>query len=234
MFIKKLIRFCILFITLFTVCLILFPSLVSGYFNTTANAQSTSLPAEYIGVWEGRGAQTGSEWSILIALTSGEVNTIIGTVAYPSLACGGQLALRSVSNESVELSETLTYVGTCVNNGIVSLRPTSNGRLQYQWFYSNGSLAATGSLQRISSEPRASGTPQPPQQEQLPPQQGQVPPQQEQSPPQQAAWYSGGWRGRIAQTGRGSGGYEGVFSLKLVTAIRSVNENSAKNSDAVG
>ncbi|NJL57890.1 hypothetical protein HC928_24220 [bacterium] len=149
MFIKKLIQYRIPIAALLVVCSVLFAPIIPGYFKGAVNAQATSLPAEYVGVWKGRGTQSGSEWSILLALTPGEVRTTLGTIAYPSLACGGELTLRGVRIQSIELSEHLTYPGNCVNDGIVSLRPTSNGQLRYEWFYANGSLAATGSLQKL-------------------------------------------------------------------------------------
>lgn len=150
MFTKRLIRFRILLIVLFTGCLVLFPSLLSRYFKPTVYAQSTTLPAAYVGVWEGKGAQSSSEWSILMALTPGDTNAIVGTMAYPSLACGGKLTLHRVNAQSIELSENLTFVGTCVNNGTVVLQPDSRETLQYKWFYSNGKLAGTGSVHKVS------------------------------------------------------------------------------------
>lgn len=150
MFTKKLIRFRILLIVLFTGCLVLFPSLLSGYFKPAVYAQSTKLPSAYVGVWEGKGVQASQEWSILMALTPGGANTIVGTMAYPSLACGGELTLHRINTQSIELSENLTYVGTCVKGGTVVLQPDSGEKLQYKWFYPNGKLAATGSVQKVS------------------------------------------------------------------------------------
>lgn len=151
MFTKKFIRFRNLLIVLFTGCLVLFPSLLSGYFKPTVYAQSTKLPAAYVGVWEGKGAQrSGQQWSILMALTPGETNSIVGTMAYPSLACGGELTLRRINTQSIELFEHLTYVGTCINNGTVILEPDSSERLKFKWLDSTGRLDATGSVQKVS------------------------------------------------------------------------------------
>jgi hypothetical protein len=151
MFTKKLIRFRVLLIILFTGLLVLFPSLLSGHLKTAADAQSTRLSA-YVGVWKGEGVQNnGSKWSILMALAPGNSNSIVGTIAYPSLACGGELTLRRVNTKSIEMSENLTYVGTCVGGGTVSLQPTSSNGLQYKWSNSNGKMNATGSVQKISA-----------------------------------------------------------------------------------
>jgi len=151
MFTKKLIRFRVLLIILFTGLLVLFPCLFSEYLKTAADAQSTRLPAAYVGVWEGEGVQNNSNrWSILMALTPGEGNSIVGTMAYPSLACGGELTLRRINTQSIELSENLTYIGHCINRGTVVLQPISSNRLQYKWFHSDGKLDGTGSVQKVS------------------------------------------------------------------------------------
>ncbi len=151
MFIIKYLPFRIGFIALFAACLVLFPHLLLEQPNITANAQSTRLPTAYVGVWQGNGVQSNrSEWSILIALTPGTVDSVVGTIAYPSLACGGELTLRSINNQSIELFENLTYVGNCINRGTVTLQAVSDRRLQYKWFSPNGRQDATGVVQKIS------------------------------------------------------------------------------------
>ncbi len=60
---------------------------------TRISSDDTAVPTEYIGVWKGYGVQQNpsSQWSILIALTNGSHGSIVGTSAYPSLRCGGEL-----------------------------------------------------------------------------------------------------------------------------------------------
>ncbi|WP_201324859.1 hypothetical protein [Pseudanabaena sp. lw0831] len=149
---NKLIRLRILTISLATGFLVLFAPLLSDNLKSEVNAQSINLPSVYVGVWEGRGSQNnGSGWSILMALTSGEPNSIVGTFAYPSLSCGGKLTLRRVSPQFIELSENLDYgKKNCVNYGTVTLEKTSGESLQYKWFHSNGKLDGTGSIKKIS------------------------------------------------------------------------------------
>jgi hypothetical protein len=117
--------------------------------------QSTKVSTQYIGTWKGDGVQdNGSKWSILITITPGEVNSVIGTIAYPSLSCGGELTLRRVGDRSIALFENLTYLGNnCISGGTVVLKPTSNSdRLEYNWLYPNGKLGGKGSLEKIDSE----------------------------------------------------------------------------------
>jgi len=54
------------------------------------------------------------------------LNSNVGTMAYPSLACGGELTLRRINTQSIELSENLTYMGRCINRGTVVLQPISS------------------------------------------------------------------------------------------------------------
>jgi hypothetical protein len=154
-FTKKLIRFRNLLIILFTGCLVLFSPLFSAYFKADATTLSTKLPAAYVGVWEGNGVQddNGSQWSILVALTPGRVNSVIGTMAYPSLSCGGELTLRRVNTQSIKLFENLTYLGdNCIGGGTVALELLSNSQLKFKWFYPNGKPGATGSVQKVENK----------------------------------------------------------------------------------
>ncbi|MEB3343711.1 hypothetical protein [Okeania sp.] len=73
-------------ITLFITISLVF--LLEIFFNNIAkvNAQKyENFPSSYVGVWEGSGIQnTGREWSIFLALIPGQIDSIVGTIAYPS------------------------------------------------------------------------------------------------------------------------------------------------------
>jgi hypothetical protein len=138
-----------LFVILSTTCFVLSPLSFPGYFNSRVNAQSAKPPVGYLGVWKGAGAQdNGSKWTILIALTPGKINSIAGTVAYPSLNCGGELTLKRSSFQALELAEKITY-GDCVDQGTMVLKLISIGKLQFNWFYPDGKAGAIGRLQKI-------------------------------------------------------------------------------------
>lgn len=98
-----------------------YPSIASGALSRVSSTVN-HLPAGYAGVWRGRGVQTNpsSEWSILIGLSGSQVGVVVGAIAYPSLACGGELTLLEVIPESLMLHETITY-GSCVDEGIITL-----------------------------------------------------------------------------------------------------------------
>jgi len=90
----------------------------------SVNAQgSEDFPSSYVGIWEGSGVEnTGSEWSIFLALITGPIDSIVGTIAYPSLRCGGELTLQGLTEEKIELFENITYgKSSCIERGYVTL-----------------------------------------------------------------------------------------------------------------
>jgi hypothetical protein len=144
----------IIFIALLTGSSVILPQLLSKTSQTVVNARSTKVSNQYVGTWKGDGVQdNGGKWSILIAITPGKVNSVVGTIAYPSLSCGGELILRRVGERSIALFENLSYLGSnCISGGMVVLKPTSSSdRLEYNWFYPDGKLGGKGSIKKIDS-----------------------------------------------------------------------------------
>jgi hypothetical protein len=92
------------------------------------------LPVDFLGGWEGRGVQNDApgEWTISADLVGGEPGGIVGTIAYPSLRCRGELRLRGASAVAMELDEHIT-AGPCVDGGIIILTAQEDGRLRYFW-----------------------------------------------------------------------------------------------------
>jgi len=119
---------------------------------TKISQGGAAIPSEYIGIWRGSGSQPSSQWSILFGLTNGLVGSIIGTTAYPSLNCGGELTLQHINADSIELAEDITYGGNCVDNGVVTLKVLTNNTLSYSWFAPGFPETGTGTLTRISTE----------------------------------------------------------------------------------
>jgi hypothetical protein len=139
--------FRILIITLFSICFILLTSIVG------VKSQEKGLVSAYIGIWSGSGnQQNGSEWSILLSIVPGSIDSVVGTIAYPSLSCGGELTLQRIKNGSIELFENLTYgIGTCVNRGTDIFKLSSSRKLEFSWISPKGQREATGILRKISS-----------------------------------------------------------------------------------
>jgi LCCL domain len=180
MLVKNIPAIHISFIVLATALSVAFPQ----PFKTQVNAQSTNLSASYLGVWEGNGTQAGSSWTISISLTPGAVNSVVGTISYPSLSCGGTLTLHRIKNQSIELDEKFTYGSEKCVPGRVVLQPSSDeqNQLEYKWLFPDGTEGATGSVRKIGNKT---------------------------SP---LSWYIGNWFGKVVQENGYS--YSGAFKLK--------------------
>ena len=128
------------------------PNLLLPNLQFEVMAQTKTFPDIYLGTWEGNGIQdNGSQWSILITLNSGNIGSVVGTISYPSLRCGGELILMSVDSNKIKLSENLTFgKNSCVNGGTIILEPTLGDYLNFLWFYPNGSHGANGIIRKIS------------------------------------------------------------------------------------
>lgn len=123
----------------------------------TGPLPADNVPAVFEGAWKGTGTQSdnpGTHWTIALTLADGAVGEVIGTITYPSLACGGDLILRQANGGEVELLERITF-GNCLDGGIV--RITNDRRhagLGYAWRQQGGPLTAEGELAR--AQPPAS------------------------------------------------------------------------------
>ncbi len=145
MCIKKLLRLVLYPLLVASVLTIPVVSLPNSKFKVMA--QTKTLPSIYSGTWDGNGIQdNGSKWSILIKLASGSsIGSVVGTIAYPSLRCGGKLILTDIGSNYIKLYENLTFgKNSCINSGTIILQPTSNAYLKYLWFYPQGSHGANG------------------------------------------------------------------------------------------
>jgi hypothetical protein len=109
------------------------------------------VPARLGGLWEGEGYQfsTQQRWTISMALQTGRSRRIAGIIAYPSLACGGELTLLAASRSEVRVREDITY-GNCVDNGTIVVRPAADGRMDWKYYLPDGGEQdAESTVQRI-------------------------------------------------------------------------------------
>jgi hypothetical protein len=97
-------------------------------------ASTTSRwPSSLVGTWQGRVAPNGAALRpVLITLTGGETGAVVGTIAYPSLECGGELWLMNAPGDPV-LGEHITYgQERCSGAGLVTVRLGKDGALEIQ------------------------------------------------------------------------------------------------------
>ncbi len=114
--------------------------------------QSAAIPDAFQGIWRGEGRQfdPASEWSISICITGGDVGSIVGIIAYPSIPCGGELRLLEARPDEIRLGERRTY-GNCVDDGRIVLRRSSTGLATFDWYFADGTHGGTGSVRQIDS-----------------------------------------------------------------------------------
>jgi len=127
--------------------LIVLTCLLSACTVAVNTGRTSSIGQAFRGSWKGTGSQSdnpGVEWTIALTLAGGARGSVVGTMTYPSLSCGGDLILREADGGRVELLERITF-GTCVDRGVLTLAP-SQGGLSYDWRGDN--LTARGTLSR--------------------------------------------------------------------------------------
>lgn len=113
--------------------------------------QSPTTPAAqraFVGVWQGMGIQSDqpdTSWSITAAITGGQPGAVVGTIAYPSLTCGGDLVLQSGTADSLVVRERITF-GDCLDGGTITLGWRSPGYLDYRWRSEKSDVTARGQL----------------------------------------------------------------------------------------
>ena len=107
------------------------------------------VPMQFIGTWNGVGSQTDQpgEWTIEAIIVGGPAEQV-GTISYPSLQCGGVLLFRGVRDGALQVMEDITY-GPCEDQGIITLTPTGEARLRYDWRQDGNDATATGALTRV-------------------------------------------------------------------------------------
>ena len=107
------------------------------------------VPMEFIGTWNGIGSQSDQpgEWTIEAIIVGGPAEQV-GTIRYPSLECGGVLLFRGVRNGALQMLEDITY-GNCVDQGLITLTPTADGGLRYDWNPQGSDVIGKGRLRRV-------------------------------------------------------------------------------------
>lgn len=111
--------------------------------STDAEATGTGEPIEraaveqWLGEWTGAVDQPGSPpYSVRLSL-SHNGRTVVGTVAYPELACSGELDDASLAGNVLAIEETITVNGRCLTSVDLdlTLRP---GEIGYHFSRSGG------------------------------------------------------------------------------------------------
>jgi hypothetical protein len=117
---------------------------------TAPVAAQQALPAAFVGQWAGITDElpTNADVPVTIALTGGSLSGVVGTMALPNHACGGDVTLQRVAADGrqIELAVNITYGTACITGGLVTLSLLSDGSLSYDWRHSTIAVTATGTL----------------------------------------------------------------------------------------
>ena len=107
--------------------------------------------ANFLGTWTGTGVQTSPNitWSVLLTYAGGPVGSVVATVAYPSLSCGGTWTLNALAADSLRVRETITF-GGCIDSDY-TVRILANGQLEFRGTAVAFPIAITGTLSRASA-----------------------------------------------------------------------------------
>lgn len=123
---------------------------VSFTFNLTVIAGAAATNT-FHGTWTGSGVQSSPAvtWTVLLSYAGGPIGSVVATVAYPSLSCGGTWTLNSMNADSLRVRETITF-GGCIDSDY-TVRITPPGELDF-----NGTAVAypvniSGRLTRASA-----------------------------------------------------------------------------------
>lgn len=104
--------------------------------------------------WLGVGVQSnGLSWPVEMAFPDGIGIGRVGTVAYPSLKCGGTLTVKSLDAQAGRfvVREDITSGSRCVDGGSFELTVSGDDVLKFQWVYPTGKKGSTGSLKRAGT-----------------------------------------------------------------------------------
>jgi hypothetical protein len=122
-------------------------------FDKAVKTQLERMPTAFGGVWDGGVTQQGSSTPsrTLVSLNGGRIGSVVGTIAYPSLRCGGELWLVSAAPDSMQLGEVILYgQDKCNSRALLTIGRDKVGGLTMVWRDITGAGSARGTLKKRS------------------------------------------------------------------------------------
>lgn len=112
---------------------------------------SAQVDNELIGEWFGVVDQPGfGTYETEMRIDSMVVNEPSGATEYPTLSCGGDNFFLENMDSLHIFSEVITFGGNCVD-GRIEIVKLSSDTIQWDWYFTNGTLGAFGKLARQAS-----------------------------------------------------------------------------------
>jgi hypothetical protein len=106
--------------------------------------------SDFLGRWEGEGRQFDSrqQWRLQMNIASESLGSVVGSIRYPSLRCGGELVLIKVHQGIWTMRENITYGSNCVTGGSITMEPTFSNRARWLWYFPRGELGAQAEVRK--------------------------------------------------------------------------------------
>jgi hypothetical protein len=114
---------------------------------------AVGAPAQRLtGHWSGVVGQSGPGVKPLQYVASLTLNGDTGTMDYPTLECGGDVAFVSRGAAGYVYRETISHGQGCLSGGTITVQPSVNSVV---WRWDGGGVTASGRLYRIAASPAA-------------------------------------------------------------------------------
>jgi hypothetical protein len=117
-------------------------------------APAGAAPAPTLtGHWSGVVGQSGPGVKTLQFVASLTLNGDSGSMDYPTLECGGDVAFVSRSSAGYVYRETISHGQGCLSGGVITVQPSTASVL---WRWDGGAgVTVSGRLYRIATAPAA-------------------------------------------------------------------------------
>jgi hypothetical protein len=129
----------------------LFPALIMAL--AFAGADAAPAAQGLTGHWSGVVNQTGPGQKPQQFVATLTLNGDAGTMDYPTMECGGDVALVSRSAAGLVYRETINRGQGCLSGGVITVQP-SKASVLWRWDGAPG-ITVSGRLYRIAAPPAA-------------------------------------------------------------------------------
>ncbi len=114
-----------------------------------AGASAAPPDQDLTGRWSGVVSQSGPGQKPQQFVATLTLNGAYGAMDYPTLECGGDVALVSRTAEGAVYRETINRGQGCLSGGLITVQP---GKASVVWRWDGGGVTVSGRLYRIADK----------------------------------------------------------------------------------
>ena len=126
--------------------------LLIGVLPLPVSAGDRTLPDGFVGTWTGAVREAGATetYPVKIQLSGGSTGEVVGTIAYPSFGCIGDVVLLAIDPDAavVSLREEIDSSAGCGGDATFRLQLRDDQTLGWTWFWDDGEIGAEATLTR--------------------------------------------------------------------------------------